>query len=63
MNKKARAYKQKLQQEAEEARWNSLTREEREREIEEMTKAFKAGKQAMSDLAIIKQYINSGNIY
>lgn len=63
MNKKARAYKQKLQQEAEKARWNNLTREEREREIDEMTKAFKAGKKAMSDLAKINQYLNSGHIY
>lgn len=61
MNKKVKAYKQKLQQEAEEARWNNLTREEQERELDELTKAFKQGKKAMSDLAIIKQYINSGH--
>lgn len=61
MNKKVKAYKYKLQQEAEEARWNSLTPEEQEKELKELTKAFEKGKKAMSDLAIINNYINFGH--
>lgn len=63
MNKKVKAYKCKLQQEAEDARWNNLTREEQAKELDEQTKAFKQGVKAMSDLAKIKNYINFGRTY
>ena len=61
MNKKVKAYKYKLQQEVEEARWNNLTQEEKEKELKELTIAFEKGKKAISDLVTINNYINFGH--
>ena len=61
LNKKVTAYKNTLQsqraQEAEEARWNSLTPEEQEKELAERESKMQTGMRALRDLQKIKTYI------
>lgn len=62
LNKKVVARKHEFQgqreREAEEARWNSLTPEEQEKERAEKEERMKKAMKALSDLKRINSYIN-----